>query len=231
MAKKKTRDAEATKKTVLQAAERLFAEKGFAGTTLREIAEASGASGPLIVFHFKDKQGVYEAVKAAIIRRFFAAHDETPLPEASFRSFLEHILRAMFRFYRDNPSMLRLANWGRLEGNTDPWPGEEEWHHACWDRIRQAQECGEIRADLTPLNISIFICGAVHIWWEYHKHFLEHTMETRKGKIDADEFYLSQCLSFVQQGLSNPDAMNEKKALPSKPATKGKRHAKKTTQS
>lgn len=231
MPKKKTRDAEATREAILQAAERLFAEKGFAGTALREISEASGASGPLIVFHFKDKKGVYEAVKAAIIRRFFAARDETPPPEESFRSYIEHILRAMFRFYCDNPTMLRLANWGRLEGDVDPWPGEEEWHHACWNRIRQAQERGDIRNDLTPLNISIFICGAVHIWWEYHEHFLEHATEKKNRGGDVDEFYLMQCLSFVQQGLSNPDAANAPSPSIASPATKGMHHAKRHAKS
>ena len=225
MSKNKKRNAEATKETILQAAERLFAEKGFAGTTLREISEAGDASGPLIVFHFKDKKGVYEAVKAAIIRRFSAARGEIPPPEESFRSFLEHILRAMFRFYRNNPTMLRLANWGRLESDVEPWPGEEEWHHACWDRISQAQQRGEIRDDLTPLNISIFICGAVHIWWEYHEHFLEHAREKNKHG-DADEFYLRQCLSFVQQGLSDTDVANTQEPSSSQPATKGKRRAK-----
>jgi TetR/AcrR family transcriptional regulator len=164
----KTRDAEATKEAILRAAERLFANNGFAGTPLREISEASGASGPLIVFHFKSKRGLYKAVKASIMRRFFAARDETPLPEKPFDAFIEHVLRAMFRFYRENPAMMRLATWDRLEGDVDPWPEEDEWHHTFWDRIRRAQQDGEIRDDLTPLNISIMICGAVHIWWEYH---------------------------------------------------------------
>lgn len=221
----KTRDADATKEEILKAAELVFAEKGFAGATLREISKASSASGPLIVFHFKDKHGVYEAVKAAIIRRFFAVWDNTFAPKESVHSFIEHILRAMFRFYQDNPTMIRLARWGRLEGDIEPWPGEEEWHHACWDRIRESQERGEIRNDLTPLHISIFICGAVHIWWEYHDHFLEHAAEHKRNNLDADEFYFRQCLSFVLQGLSNLDALKAKKPS-SQRITKGKQNAK-----
>ncbi len=226
MPKNKTRDAEATRHTILQAAEKLFAEKGFAGTTLREISEASGASGPLIVFHFKDKRGVYGAVKAAIVRRFSATRDETPESGESFHSFIEHILRVLFRFYCDNPTMIRLAGWGRLEGDTDPWPGEDEMHHACWDRIRHAQERGEIRDDLTPLNISIFICGAVHVWWEYHDHFLKHAREKKKNDADEDESYFRQCLSFVLQGLSNPGAFTVGDSPSSQPKTKGKKDEK-----
>lgn len=217
MSATKARDAEATRRTILEAAEKAFAERGFAGTTLRTISEVSGVSGPLIVFHFKDKRGVYEAVKAAIVRRFFTTRDELPAPEDSFRSFIENFLRLLFRFYRDNPAMIRLADWGRLEGDTDPWPGEEEMHHACWDRISRAQERGEIRGDLTPLNISVFICGAVHIWWEYHDHFLTHALEKKNGNTDEDEFYFRQCLAFVLQGLSDPGEGTKRETRPASP--------------
>lgn len=212
MVKKKIRDAAATKEQILEAAEKLFAEKGFAATTLREIAKASGASGPLIVFHFNDKQGLYNAVKAAIIHRHIEAHNKNPPPDDSFQALVEHLLTSMFRFYRDNPTMMRLANWGRLEGDIDPWPGEDEWHHAYLDRIRQAQERGEIRDDLTPLNISIMICGAVHLWWEYHAHFLEHMDGEKQGEA-ADSFYLRQCLAFILQGLANNEVVSKTKTI------------------
>ncbi len=201
--KNKTRDAERTKEQILEAAEKLFAEKGFAGTSLRELSEASGASGPLIVFHFKDKKGVYESVKASIISRYIAADRENLFEDDSFHSFLKQLLASMFQFYRDNPTMMRLANWGRLEGETDPWPGEDKLHHEYCQRIRQAQELGEIRDDLTPLNISIMICGAVHFWWEYHEHFIKHQAAgAQLSPTDADDFYFQQCFLFVTRGLA-----------------------------
>jgi TetR/AcrR family transcriptional regulator len=214
MPTKRTRDAEATKERILRAAEGLFAKKGFAGTTMRSISKRSGASGPLIVFHFKSKRGLYKAVKASIMRRFFAARDETPLPEKPFSGFIEHVLRAMFRFYRENPTMMRLATWDRLEGDVDPWPEEDEWHHAFWERIRQAQKDGEIRDDLTPLNISIMICGAAHFWWEYHEHFMKH-MRSEDAHDAADDAYFRQCMAFVIRGLSmdgKPPTVKKRKA-------------------
>jgi TetR/AcrR family transcriptional regulator len=202
MPDKRLRDAEATRGRILRVAEKLFAQKGYAGTTFRDIAKRSKVSGPLIVFHFENKRGLYDAVKASIIGRFFAARDESPLPDESFHAFLEHVLRAMFRFYRDNPRMMRLANWGRLEGDHDPWPGEDEWHHVFWERIRQAQQRGEIRGDLTPLNISIMISGAMHIWWEYHEHFMQH-LGHDQATDSADEEFFQQCMAFVLRGLEN----------------------------
>lgn len=52
MAKRK---AEATRKKILTAAEKLFAEKGFDATSVESIAQASGVNKALIYYYFKDK--------------------------------------------------------------------------------------------------------------------------------------------------------------------------------
>lgn len=109
------------------------------------------------------------------------------------------MVRWMFEFYRGNPTLVRLANWTHLEGGGEPWPGESEWYRAFMECIGAAQARGEIRDDLSPLTISGIICGAVHIWWEYHDHFMEHAAGSPPG---LDEQYLEQLLSFVSRALS-----------------------------
>jgi TetR/AcrR family transcriptional regulator len=42
-----------------QAAARLFAAKGYAGTSVREIVEAAGVTKPSLYYHFKSKEGIY----------------------------------------------------------------------------------------------------------------------------------------------------------------------------
>ena len=51
-----------TKETILLAAERVFAEKGFKGTTIREVAKEAGIVNSLIFYYFKNKAEMYEAV-------------------------------------------------------------------------------------------------------------------------------------------------------------------------
>jgi AcrR family transcriptional regulator len=55
----------------------LFAERGFAGTTVREVATRAGVSAPLVLHHFGSKQGLRDAVDAAILARFQEALDRT----------------------------------------------------------------------------------------------------------------------------------------------------------
>ena len=193
------RDREGTKAAILEAAEELFAARGFAGTSLSQVAAKSGTSGPLVVFHFKDKRGLYQAVKAAIVERHVDYGAGLP-HEGPFVEGLEALVRSMFAFYRDNPTMMRLANWGRLEGDLEPWPGEEQWHHLYVDRLRAAQRRGELRDDIAPYRALVLISGTLHVWWEYREHLLRD-LEAFGEAEGADEAYLEEVLRVLKGGL------------------------------
>jgi AcrR family transcriptional regulator len=47
---------------LLDAAESLFAERGFYGVTTRQVADAAGVDVALIYYHFKNKSGLFDAV-------------------------------------------------------------------------------------------------------------------------------------------------------------------------
>ncbi len=49
---------EETKKNILQVAEKLFAEKGFNGTSVNTIAKTAGVNKALIYYYFKDKNDI-----------------------------------------------------------------------------------------------------------------------------------------------------------------------------
>src|SRR5262249_13919213 len=47
---------------IIKAVRKLFAEKGFHGTTTRELAEAAGVSEALLFKHFPTKEALYSAM-------------------------------------------------------------------------------------------------------------------------------------------------------------------------
>lgn len=53
---------ETTMRRILEAAYELFAEKGYRGSSMREIAEKSGIKAGSIYNHFKNKEELFEAV-------------------------------------------------------------------------------------------------------------------------------------------------------------------------
>src|SRR5215813_3476790 len=55
-------DSDERRKAIVAAAIPLFARKGFAGTTTRELAEAAGISEALLFRHFPSKQSLYREI-------------------------------------------------------------------------------------------------------------------------------------------------------------------------
>src|SRR5262245_57452073 len=48
---------------IVKAVQRVFAEKGFHGTTTRELADAAGVSEALLFRHFPNKEALYSAMQ------------------------------------------------------------------------------------------------------------------------------------------------------------------------
>ncbi len=57
---------------ILLAAEHVFAQRGYSGTTTREVAQKAGIANSLIFYYFKNKMALYEAV----IQQFFEGLEE-----------------------------------------------------------------------------------------------------------------------------------------------------------
>src|SRR3546814_1307879 len=60
----KARVREASIERILDAAEQLFAEYGYHGVTLKDVAARVGVSSTLIHYHFKGKESIYEAIRS-----------------------------------------------------------------------------------------------------------------------------------------------------------------------
>ena len=102
-------DAEATRRRLLDAATREFAEYGIAGARVDRIAAAAQSNKAQIYHYFKNKDGLFDAVMTDLAREVVleAPIDPTDLPEYAGRLF--------DRFANDQVKA-RLAHWYRLEG-------------------------------------------------------------------------------------------------------------------
>jgi TetR/AcrR family transcriptional regulator len=191
----RARDPEGTRVAVLDAAERLFAEEGFAATSMRDISTASGISHPLIHHHFGSKEGLYAAVKRRLVegyaRRFPRAARSVNRP-VSVRAEMRRIMT----FLGDSPMLLRLCLRTRLERDKQVWPGEPDMLDTLRRRIAVSQERGLIRDDLDPTHLSLMMLGLVAFWVENREHF------TERFGCDVDErAYLRQAIALFERGV------------------------------
>jgi TetR/AcrR family transcriptional regulator, regulator of cefoperazone and chloramphenicol sensitivity len=85
-------DRSQTRASLLAAGADLFAERGYAGARVREIAARAGANVAAVSYHFGGKQGLYLAVLEHEAARMIAQH---PLPAADAPQAADVRLRAV----------------------------------------------------------------------------------------------------------------------------------------
>ena len=74
--KSESQDLEGTRDRILKAAEQVFAEKGYTGARVAEIAKRSGMDKRLIFYYFDNKQGLYSHILEDFFQRAEPVFDE-----------------------------------------------------------------------------------------------------------------------------------------------------------
>lgn len=104
-----------TAQKILDAAEDLFAEKGYSATSLGDVADRVGIRSPSLYNHFKNKEALYQAVLDRLLEDFsrpLAELDSGPVTQDRVLHWLETIVRQ----HHANPNLARLLQHAALSG-------------------------------------------------------------------------------------------------------------------
>ncbi|MEV0381075.1 TetR family transcriptional regulator [Nonomuraea sp. NPDC050643] len=155
----RTRDAEATRARLLQAATEEFAAHGIAGARVDRIGVRAKANKALIYTYFGNKEQLFDAVMDTHVTRVL---DEVPFTPGDLPGYAGRL----FDFLLANPHQLRLATWHRLER---PSTGHEpdglrtsmrQKTHA----IARAQTGGQVPAAFTAEDLLVFTLALASAW-------------------------------------------------------------------
>ena len=100
---------------ILDAAEDLFAAKGFAATSLGDVADRVGIRSPSLYNHFRNKEALYQAVLERLLDDFSAPLAELAKAPVT-RERVLHWLEAIVRQHHANPNLARLLQHAALSG-------------------------------------------------------------------------------------------------------------------
>ena len=169
---KRERASDIARRAILDAAEEVFAEYGFAGARIDAIAAASGYNKSMIFHYFDDKLGLYLAVFKRIDEQGLQAQAEAFGPlltnerlssdARQFRLFLETAIRTIFDFLVEHPRLTRIYAWEEATG----WQTLEKLSSSQFDTsdveqfralFTEAQQAGLIRPSLDLAFILNFI--------------------------------------------------------------------------
>lgn len=164
MSQRRQRDKQQTINDVLQAATRLFSEKGLHGTSIRDIEKASGVSKGLIMHHFETKENLYAAVQNKLIEDYTAWMASRRDSSEDLLDLITTAVRGALKYQRAHQDFRRIGLWSYLEGMGTSTDLEKRFTTSLIKAVETGQEVGLIRNDIDAFVTPYIVRGAIEEW-------------------------------------------------------------------
>lgn len=179
----KARAREESIERILDAAEQLFAEYGYHGVTLKDVAKRVGVSSTLLHYHFSGKEHIFEAVwarKAPVssrnrleaMRRYAAEAGDDVTVEGALHAWIDADLDVQI----EDPET--WASFGKIAAQANSAAG--------WGAEKMTAYFNPVvLALLDLLRKAMPECDEARIFWAYHflSGAMTHNM-ARTGRLD-----------------------------------------------
>jgi TetR/AcrR family transcriptional repressor of nem operon len=160
-----TAKGEATRAFLLRTAGRVFAERGYVGTTMADLIAASGLTKGAFYFYFRSKSDLALAVLADQKNRWLDQIGNRVLTHPRAADQLDALMPAMLELIATDAGAWSVTRLTR-ELATDPAlagsVGEPmaEWVAMIADIVRRGQAEGDLRAGLDPDDVAVVLVAA-----------------------------------------------------------------------
>jgi TetR/AcrR family transcriptional regulator len=202
---RKPRNGLETRETVLAAAAKVLAEKGFNGSSLAAISEASGISVGLILHHFGSKEELYSVVSRALAERYRRSlMTSTQSAMETGGDVAEAAIEAVFRFWTSDEVYARISLWSYLEGKSGLSAAETATSVGLVGELRKKQAAGAVDARFDPHVLLAMTIGSIHFWNRCRDSFRAQ-LGLEGGAAKQDEEFLRQYKALVRK-LYEPSA-------------------------
>lgn len=147
---------------LLCAALEQFTQRGYAGSSVREICQAAGVTKPVLYYYFKSKEGLYLQLMEDSYSLFESTVAELSSFSASTRQRVIHFCQGVFDICIQQLSLVRLMYsiyYGAPQGA--PAFNLEQYYDRMLQVISELMEEGIAQGELRPGNVHDMVWAAL----------------------------------------------------------------------
>ncbi|WP_240980745.1 MULTISPECIES: TetR/AcrR family transcriptional regulator [Streptomyces] len=170
---RRERQRQRIRSAILDAALELFAEQGYAATTIDQIAERADLARRTVFNHFPRKRDMLDAWRVERRDLVAARLVDGGVRRAPARRRLELQMEALAKVNEENPRMARVLSLGWLSelGTLEsPFPVFDSF----LDSVRLGQENGDFRPSVAPETVAEILSAVytetLHRWLQAQQH-------------------------------------------------------------
>lgn len=163
--KLKEQEKEQRRKYIIDAAEKLFLEKGYDNVPMDDIAHEVGVNRATLYLYFKNKDSLYFAV---LLRGLYLMRDTFQKSIKEGQNGLERLIslcNAFFSYYNEYPEYYnelaymraRSFNFNQIENADEQMILAQELMDAICDSIKMGIIDGSMKKDLEPMKTAVFV--------------------------------------------------------------------------
>jgi TetR/AcrR family transcriptional regulator len=194
------------------AARRLFANRGYAATSMADIAAAAGVSKATVFHHFRSKRALYEALVGDAVAGF--REQLVPLldTEGDLQTSLRDFALAHVERLTRMQGTMRLIAREMLSGSpasSDLFSGSEMSRNFSLlvDALRRGQAHGRVRGDVDPgLAVFLLVCAN---WFLFQTAGLTRRNPDLAVTTTTDT-YATELARLLCLGLAPPESADRK---------------------
>ena len=157
--------------SLLAVAVAVFIERGYDGTSMEDLARASGLSKSSLYHHIDSKEQLLRIALERAVEPLFAVTQEPAATSGRAIERLEHVVRREVEVLADRLPYVTLLL--RVHGNTEAerWALERrrEFDRFVASLVREAAEDGDVRDDLDPAVVTRLLFGMINSLVEWYR--------------------------------------------------------------
>ncbi|MCM6772551.1 TetR/AcrR family transcriptional regulator [Nocardia sp. CDC159] len=160
-------DSVETRRRVIHAAIRCFAQSGYGPATNSQIAGVAGVTAGAVYYHFGTKDGLFAAVCDEVYGTILQRAQARTTDARSVRELLRAVLEVSMLINHESPELAGFVVTAPIDARRYPELSQaySRWatamHDSLTDSVRAGQQAGAIPADLDPGQVARMITALV----------------------------------------------------------------------